>query len=82
MAKAFPGDCPYYKIKDLAGEEVGETFYEHKLQLTIKGNNVYQIETNLKKRNRGGGYKFLVKWSRYPDKCNSWITEKDLLNYG
>ena len=42
---AFVGDPPYYKMKDLAGEEIRKRFYEKELQLVKKENDVYEIES-------------------------------------
>ena len=81
IARSFPDDPPYYKIKDLGDEKVRESFYEKELQLTIKDNDIYQIETILMKRKCGRGYPYLVKWAGYPDKFIWWIAEKDL-NFG
>ena len=58
------------------------TFYEKELQLSIKDNKIYEFDSILKKRKRRGRVEFLVSWSGYPEKYNSWITEKDLINYG
>ena len=57
------------------------TFYEKELQLSIKDN---EIDSILKKHKIRGRAEFLslVSWSGYPEKYNSWITEKDLINYG
>ena len=82
VQKALPGNPPYYRLKDLSGEPIMGTFYEKKLQLSIKDNEIYEIDSILKKRKRRGRVEFLVSWSGYPEKYNSWITEKDLINYG
>ena len=63
-----------YKLEDLQGEEIKGTFYEPELQKTEQ--QVYRIEKIIKKE-KG---KSLVKWKGYPDKFNSWVDNKDLIN--
>ena len=58
------------------------TFYEKELLLSIKDNEIYERDSILKKRKRRGRVEFLVNWSGYLEKYNSWITKKDLINYG
>ena len=50
IKKPFTGNPPYYFIKDLASEDIRETFYKEELKLSIKDDNVYEIERILKKR--------------------------------
>ena len=82
IQKAISGNLPYYRLKDLSDEEIVGTFYEKELQLSIKDNKLYEIDSILKKCKRRGRVEFLVSWSGYPEKYNSWITEKDFINYG
>ena len=63
-----------YKLKDLQGEEIKGTFYEPELQKTEQ--QVFRIEKIIKKE-KG---KSLVKWKGYPDKFNSWVDNKDLID--
>ena len=63
-----------YKLEDLQGEEIKGTFYEPELQKTEQ--QVFRIEKIIKKE-KG---KSLVKWKGYPDKFNSWVDNKDLIN--
>ena len=62
-----------YKLEDLQGEEIKGTFYEPELQKTEQ--QVFRIEKIIKKE-KG---KSLVKWKGYPDKFNSWVNNKDLI---
>ena len=82
MQKALPRIPLYYRLKDLSSEKIMGTFYEKELQLSIKDNEIYEIDSILKKCKRRERVEFLVNWSGYPEKYNSWITEKDLINYG
>ena len=63
-----------YKLKDLQEEEIKGTFYESELQKTEQ--QIYRIEKVIKKE-KG---RSLVKWKGYPDKFNSWVDNKDLID--
>ena len=63
-----------YKLEDLQGEEIKGTFYEPELQKTEQ--QVFRIEKIIKKE-KG---KSLVKWKGYPDKFNSCVNNKDLID--
>ena len=75
----FARQVPVYKLKDDAGEILDGTFYEAELQKVIKENDVYRVEKVLRKRKRKGVVEYFVKWKGYPDKFNSWVSEKDIL---
>ena len=64
-----------YKIADLNGEEITGTFYEPKLQKTSQ--ELFRIEKVIK----GGKKKSLVKWKGYSDDLNSWVGNKDIVNF-
>ena len=38
----------------------------------------YEIEKILKKHGRGGNVQYLVKWSGYPSKYNSWVKGSEI----
>ena len=67
-----------YKIKDLHGEQILGTYYEHELQL-IKDDGIYEIDSFLDRRTRCEGKKIIkeikVNWKGYPQKIQSWIPE-------
>ena len=63
-----------YKLEDLQGEEIKGTFYEPELQKTKQ--QIFRIEKIIKKEKN----KSFVKWKGYPDKFNSWVDNKDLIN--
>jgi hypothetical protein len=69
---------PTYKIEDFGKEEISGVFYEPELVKVVKTDEIYKIETVLKKRKRKGQTELLVKWLGYPDKFNQWIKESDL----
>ena len=66
-----------YKIVDLMGKEIKGTFYEQELQKAKQ--QTFRIEKIIKKDNKNN--LALVKWSGYPDKFNSWISSKDVVNF-
>lgn len=71
---------PVYRLKDQAGDEIQGTFYEKELQLVfIDKNKSFKIEKVLDRKKVGRKNHVLVKWLGWPDKFNSWIPEKDLV---
>ena len=73
---------PVYVVKDDHGEIVEGTFCAEELQKVIKKDNIYKIETVLKKRKKGRRVQYLVKWLGYPESFNSWIFKTDLQKHG
>ena len=63
-----------YKLEDLQGEEIKGFFYEPELQKTEQ--QEFRIEKVIKKEKD----KSFVKWKGYPDKFNSWVDNKDLID--
>ena len=63
-----------YILEDLQGEEIKGTFYEPELQKTEQ--QIFRIEKIIEKEKD----KSFVKWKGYPDKFNSWVDNKDLIN--
>ena len=66
-----------YSIVDLTGEEIKGSFYEQELQKAKQ--QTFRIEKIIKRDNKKK--MSLVKWSGYPDKFNSWVSFKDLVNF-
>ena len=63
-----------YKIADLNGKEIRDTFYGPQLQKTSQ--ELFRIEKVIKR----GKKKSLVKWKGYSDDFNSWVDNKDIVN--
>ena len=61
----FQGNPLYYKIMDLQGEWLEETFYEEELQKIYKKDVVFRIECILQQRKRKKGVEILVNWFGY-----------------
>ena len=73
---------PVYTIKDYSGDIIDGKFYAKELQkVTMDENTVYKIEKILKHKTKSGQKYVLLKWKGWPDKFNSWILEKDVINY-
>ena len=74
----------HLRDQDVADEKIKDRFYEHELQLSIKEDNVNDVEKVLKTRRRSGKIEYYVKWKGYPDKFNSWIDSCSLVsaNFG
>ena len=80
IAKVIHGSPVLYKIKDLGGEMLQGRFYEQELQKINKTDNLFRIESILKKRRKGKHTEYFIKWQGYPDRFNSWVRETDLMN--
>ena len=66
-----------YSIVDLMGESIKGSFYEKELEKAKQ--QTFRIEKVIRKDNKKK--MALVKWNGYPDKFNSWISFKDLVNF-
>ena len=66
-----------YYIVDLLGEKIEGSFYEKELQKAKQ--QTFRIEKVIRRDNKKK--KALVKWKRYSDKFNSWVSFKDLVNF-
>ena len=71
------GDSIYLKPDDLMGEEIKGSFYEQELQKAKQ--QTFRIEKIIRRDNKKK--MALVKWSGYPDKFNSWVSSKDLVDF-
>ena len=67
-----------YKLTDGSGEILEGSFHEEELQKVIKEDNIFRTESILRKKVKGRDKFLLVKWTGYPEKFNSWISEKDV----
>ena len=66
-----------YNIVDLMKEEIKGSFYEQELQKAKQ--QTFRIEKIIRRDNKKKIA--LVKWSGYPDKFNSWVSCKDLVDF-
>ena len=77
IVKVLRRDKVVYELVDLADEPVVGTFYQLELQ-KVSLPDAYKIQQVLRTKGKGDKRMLLVKWAGYPDKFNSWISERDL----
>ena len=82
VVKCIETSPSVYLVKDDHGKILEGTFYAEELQKFIMTDDVYKIETILKKRKKGRKVQYLVKWLGYPESFNSWIFKQDLQKRG
>lgn len=71
-----------YKVQDIEGESVTGSFYEPELQLVkFSEDRDYEIEREITSVGTGRNRRTLVKWVGWPEKFNSWITEKQRVQH-
>ena len=74
-------DPPVYKLMDGVGETLKGTFYEEELQpVIIDKKKEFKIEKILARKKIRRKNMVLVKWLGWPEKFNSWIPEKDIVD--
>ena len=73
--RVAPGPVPTYKIREWDDTPVQGTFYEADLQkVHVSDQALFRIEKVLKRQKD----RWLVKWTGWPDKYNSWIAHGDV----
>ena len=75
--KVLPTKPVTYNIVDIMNEAIKGSFYEQELQNAKQ--QTFRIEKVLRRDNKKK--LALVKWSGYPDKFNSWVSFKDLVDF-
>ena len=75
--KVLPTKPVTYNIIDLMGEEIKGSSFEQELQKAKQ--QTFRIEKIIRRDNKKKIA--LVKWSGYPDKFNSWVSSKDLVDF-
>ena len=75
IVKVLRRERVVYVLVDLADEPVIGTFYQLELQ-KVSLPDEYKIQQVLRTRGKGDKRMLLVKWAGYPDKFNSWISER------
>ena len=67
-----------YRLKDYNGEVLEGSFYRQEIQPVIKDDDVYLVESVIRKRQRNCEMWCLVKWKGYPNAFNSWVRKSDM----
>ena len=81
IAEQIPREPPVYKLQDIDGENIEGTFYEPELQKIIVGKDKkFKIEKILDEKTQNRKKMCSVKWVGWPDKFNSWIPAKDVID--
>ena len=75
VVRLKPTQPPTFLLQDYNGEQLKGSFYAAELQKVSKLDEVYKIDSILKRKKD----KVFVKWKGYPDKFNSWVSTKDLI---
>ena len=75
--KGLPTKPGTHSIVDLMGEPIKGSFYEQELQRAKQ--QTFRIEKVIRRDNKKK--MALVKWSGYPDKFNSWVSFRDLVDF-
>jgi hypothetical protein len=82
VVKCIETRPPVYLVKDDHSEILEGTIYAKEIQKVIEKDDVYKIQSVLKKRRKGRRVQYLVKWLGYPESFNSWISKQDLQKRG
>lgn len=67
---------PQYKLKDYLGDVITGTFNQNQLNKAYE-QDVYKVETVVKRRGRTGKKEYLIRWKEWGPKYDSWISEED-----
>jgi hypothetical protein len=78
VVKCIETRTPVYLVKDDHGEILEGQFDAEEIQKVIKQDDVYKIQSVLRKRRKGRRVQYLVKRFGYPESFNSWIFKQDL----
>ena len=75
--KVLPPKPVTYSIVDLMNEAIKGSFYEQELQKAKQ--QTFRIEKVIRRDNKKK--MALLEWSGYPEKFNSWVSFKDLVDF-
>ena len=70
---------PMFNIESLLGDQIQERVYPEEIQKVKE--NLYRIEKIVKTVTQNGIKGYIVKWLNYPQKYNSFVSERDLVNF-
>jgi hypothetical protein len=68
-----------YKINEFTDELICRNFYAYELQKVVKDENtLWNVAKKIRKRKLNGLIEWLVRFEGWPDKYNSWMSERDI----
>ena len=72
---------PYrYKLEDLMGEKLIGSFSNYEILKVEKNKlNLWKIQEVIKRRQKNKQYEYFVSWRGFPEKFNSWVKAKDVV---
>lgn len=80
VSRVCPGPPVYYRVADLAGEEIEGRFYLHELSKTVRPER-FVIEKVLRRNVKiEGVFHHFVSWRGYPASFNSFVKASDVIN--
>eukprot|EP00116_Pleurobrachia_bachei_P005918 sb/3466180/ len=71
-----------FSVKNIGGATLPRSFYSSEIQLVDKSDNIWRVDSVIKKRKYRGKVEYLVKWKGYPETYNSWVQHRDLFSLG
>ena len=82
ITKVISNHTPHrYELEDLAGEAIEGRFAPEEIQKTIKDpDKMWYIERVIRRVRRADGVNYFVKWKGFPDKFNSFVHERDIVD--
>lgn len=77
------GNPPLYIVQDYHGEIIKGGMYAQEVQKVKKSDELYRVEKILqtRKKKNGKGKEVKVRWLGYGPSFDSWVDEKDVLDY-
>ena len=67
-----------YTLADSQGNVIEGSFYRQEIQPILRQDNVYVVESIVRRQRRNGEMWYLVKWLGYPSSANSWVAARDM----
>ena len=81
IVKVISNHTPHrYELEDMAGEAIVGRFAPDEIQKVIKDpDSMWKIDRIIRRVKRRDGINYFVKWRGFPDKFNSFVHERDII---